>query len=134
MELRDYLRILRKRWAVIVAFMLIGVASAAGTTILTTPMYQASTLVYVQIQSSGSVGELVQGSAFVQSQVKSFAEAVNTPRVLDPAIKSLGLDATSSELARSVTAAAPLDTVISMFTVSRLLTQLLPVFVRWSVR
>jgi succinoglycan biosynthesis transport protein ExoP len=110
-ELGDYLRILRKRWIVILAITLVGLASAAGATILTTPMYQSSTLVYVQVQSSGSVGELVQGSTFVQSQVKSFAEVVNTPRVLDPAIKSLGLDESAAVLAESITASAPLDSV-----------------------
>jgi succinoglycan biosynthesis transport protein ExoP len=110
-ELRDYLRILRKRWVVIVSATLLGVAVAAGSTILTTPVYQASTLVYVQVQSSGTVGELAQGSTFVQSQVKSFAEVVSTPRVLDTAIKSLNLDESADQLATSVSATAPIDTV-----------------------
>jgi succinoglycan biosynthesis transport protein ExoP len=118
-ELGDYLRILRKRWIAILALTLVGIASAAGVTILTTPMYQASTLVYVQAQSSGSVGELVQGSTFVQSQVKSFAEVVTTPRVLDPAIKSLGLDESAAALAETITASAPLDSVNIEIVVSR---------------
>lgn len=119
MELRDYLRILRKRWIIIVALTLVGIAGAAGTTILTTPMYRSSTLVYVQVQSSGSIGELAQGSNFVQSQVKSFAEVVSTPRVLSSAVKSLGLDQTAEELSTSVTANAPLDTVNIEITVTR---------------
>jgi succinoglycan biosynthesis transport protein ExoP len=110
-ELRDYLRILRKRWVVIVALALSGVAVAAGYTIVVTPIYQASSLVYVQVQSSGTVGELAQGSTFIQNQVKSFAEVVNTPRVLDSAITSLGLEQSSAQLAGSVSASAPLDTV-----------------------
>jgi succinoglycan biosynthesis transport protein ExoP len=118
-DLRDYLRILRKRWIAIVALMLVGVAVAAGATILTTPTYQASSLVYVQVQSSGTVGDLVQGSTFIQSQVKSFAEAVATPRVLDSAIKSLNLDETADELAGSVAASSPLDTVNIQITVTR---------------
>ena len=69
MELSDYLRILRKRWIVIVALTLVGLAAAAGTTILTAPKYEASTLVFVQVQSSGTVGELAQGGSFAQSQV-----------------------------------------------------------------
>jgi succinoglycan biosynthesis transport protein ExoP len=118
-ELRDYLRILRKRWIAIVALSLMGLAAAAGVTILTTPQYEASTLVYVQVQSSGTVGELAQGSTFIQNQVKSFAEVVNTPRVLDPAIKSLKLDETAGQLATSVSASSPLDTVNIEITVSR---------------
>jgi succinoglycan biosynthesis transport protein ExoP len=118
-DLRDYLRILRKRWIVIVCVTLFGVASSAGITILTTPTYQASTLVYVQVQSSGTVGDLAQGSSFIQSQVKSFAEVVSTPRVLDSAIKSLRLDESADELSRSVTASAPLDSVNIEITVTR---------------
>ena len=111
MELSDYFRILRKSWIVIVAFTLIGTAGAAAITLLTTPKYAASTLVFVYVQSSGTVNELAQGSNFAQSQVKSYAEAVSTPRVLDNAIKSLRLDISAGELASSVSASAPLDTV-----------------------
>jgi succinoglycan biosynthesis transport protein ExoP len=119
MDIRDYLRILRKRWIIIVAMTLLGVAAAAAVTIITTPKYEASTLVYIQVQSSGSVGELAQGSSFIQSQVKSFAEVARTPSVLDPVIKSLDLTETSGELAESVAASAPLDTVNIEITVMR---------------
>jgi succinoglycan biosynthesis transport protein ExoP len=118
-DLRDYLRILRKRWLVILALALLGVASGAGASILSTPMYQASTLVYVQVQSAGSVGELAQGSTFLQNQVTSFAEVVNTPRVLDSAIKSLDLNETAAELANSVAASAQPNTVNIQITVTR---------------
>jgi len=119
MEFGDYLRILRKRWIVILALTLFGIATAAGATILTTPKYQASTLVYVQVASSGSVGELVQGSSFVQGQVKSFAEVVNTPRVLDSVIRSLGLTESAARLAESVSASVPTDSVNITITVTR---------------
>jgi succinoglycan biosynthesis transport protein ExoP len=119
MEFGDYLRILRKRWIVIVAATLAGLAVAAAASILTTPIYRASTLVYVQVQSSGSLGDLVQGSNFVQSQVASFAEVVSTPRVLTPAIKALALDETASELAESVSADAPAGLVNIEVTVTR---------------
>jgi succinoglycan biosynthesis transport protein ExoP len=118
-ELRDYLRILGKRWILIATSALLGLAVGAGATLLSTPLYQSSTLVYVQVQSAGSVGELAQGSTFLQNQVKSFAEAVRTPRVLDSAITSLGLDETARELAGSITASAPIDTVNIQITVTR---------------
>jgi succinoglycan biosynthesis transport protein ExoP len=117
-DLSDYLRVLRKRWIVIATATLLGLAGAAAVTILSTPIYQASTLVYVQVQSSGSVGELVQGSSFVQSQVKSFSEVVRTPRVLDTAIKNLRLDESANDLAESISASTPVDTVNIAITVS----------------
>lgn len=118
-DLKDYLRILRKRWITILALMLLGTAGAAAGTILTTPTYQASTVVFVYVQSAGSVVELAQGSSFAQSQVKSYAEAVSTPRVLEPAIQSLGLDETPSSLASSIVASAPLSTVNIEISVTR---------------
>jgi succinoglycan biosynthesis transport protein ExoP len=111
MELADYLRVLRKRWIALVAFVLLGTAAAALVTIVTTPKYEASTLVFVYVQSTGTVNELAQGGSFAQSQVKSYAELVDTPRVLDGVIRTLDLDTTAEDLANSVSASAPLDTV-----------------------
>jgi succinoglycan biosynthesis transport protein ExoP len=110
-EISDYFRIVRKRWMAIVAFSLIGLAAAAGATILTQPRYEASTLVFVYVQSAGNVGELAQGSSFAQGQVKSYAEVVSQPRVLDSVISSLDLPISASDLAGSVSATAPQDTV-----------------------
>ncbi len=118
MELRDYLRILRKRWVAILVLAALGVGGAATVSILSTPRYEASTLVFVYVQSAGTVGELAQGSSFAQSQVKSYAEAVSTPRVLDSVIKRLELNVTSDELAEYVKATAPLDTVNIEITVT----------------
>jgi succinoglycan biosynthesis transport protein ExoP len=116
-ELSDYLRILRKRWIVIVALTLLGLASAAAATILSTPKYEASSLVFVNV-SSGSIDDLATGGAFIQNQVKSYADLVSTPRVLDPVISTLGLEESAEELEDSVVATAPLDTVNIEITVT----------------
>nr|WP_211161201.1 polysaccharide biosynthesis tyrosine autokinase [Microcella alkalica] len=110
-ELADYLRILRKRWLVILVLTLVGIAASATATLLMTPQYRATTQVFVYVPSSGTVGELAQGGSFAQNQVRSYAEAVSTPRVLDDVVASLGLDETADELGESVTAEAPLNTV-----------------------
>ena len=118
MELSDYLRILRKRWIVIVALTLLGVATAATMTILATPKYQASTLSFVSV-SAASVGDLAQGGTFAQNQAKSYAEVVSTPRVLDAVVKELGLKTTAGVLAGSVSADAPTQSVNIRITVTR---------------
>jgi len=110
-ELADYLRILRKRWLVILVLTLVGIAAAATATLLTTPQYRATTQVFVYVPNSGTVGELAQGGSFAQNQVRSYAEAVSTPRVLEDVVASLGIDETAEELGESVTAEAPLNTV-----------------------
>ncbi len=118
-DLRDYVRVVRKRWLLIVLLTLAGVAGAATASILSTPRYQASTLVFVAVQSSGQVSELAQANSFTQGQVKSYAEAANQPRVLQPVIDRLRLRESAAALSKDVTADAPLDTVNIEITVTR---------------
>ncbi|MCU1513642.1 MAG: polysaccharide biosynthesis tyrosine autokinase [Microbacteriaceae bacterium] len=119
MELRDYLRVLRKRWMLIAILTLACVTGAAVVSILTTPTYEATTKVYVSVQNSGAAGELAQGSSFVQQQVKSYSEVITSERVLKPVISQIGLHETVEELALDVTASAPLDTVNIEISVTR---------------
>lgn len=111
MELSDYIRVLRKRWMLVVILLLAGIAGSAAVSLLVTPLYKASTLVFVSVQSTGAVNDLAQGNSFVQQQVKSYAEAVSTPAVLNSVIDQLDLKVTPAKLAESVVATAPLDTV-----------------------
>jgi succinoglycan biosynthesis transport protein ExoP len=119
MELRDYMRILRKRWLIIVLFTLVGVGAAAAVSLLAQPTYRASSLVYVAVQSSGEVTELAQGGNFAQTQVKTFAEVVAQPIVLEPVVEDYGLSESAMDLGESVSASAPLDTSNIEITVER---------------
>ena len=114
MELRDYVRILRKNWLLIVLVTLFGLGGGAASSLLTTPQYEASTRLYVAIQTSESAtaGDLAQGSSFAQQKVRSYVEIVSSPRVLDPVIQELRLDIAAAELAGRITATSPLNTVI----------------------
>ena len=112
LELRDYMRILRRNWILIVSSALLGVLTASLFTLMIAPKYTATTRLFVATQSSGSVQELQQGNTFTQARVKSYVETVSTPAVLQPAIDSLGLDVSPLELSQSVDASADLNTVI----------------------
>jgi capsular exopolysaccharide synthesis family protein len=119
-DLRDYVRILRKHWLLIVLSTLIGVGGGAAASILTTPEYEATTRLYVAIQTSESAtaGDLAQGSSFAQQKVRSYVEIVSSPRVLSPVIEELGLETTPAQLSQRVTATSPLNTVIIEITTS----------------
>ncbi len=112
MELRDYLRVLRHSWVLIVALTLVGIAAAAGYSLLQTPMFSSSAKVFVSTSGGDSVTDLQQGNSFTQQRVKTYADLATTPIVLLPVIADLELDLSSSELASAVTAAAPLDTTL----------------------
>ncbi|BCT77042.1 chromosome partitioning protein [Sinomonas cyclohexanicum] len=112
MELRDYARILRTRWILILVMTLVGAGAGLGTSLLAQPQYRSSAQVFVSTQSSGSVSELVQGNTFTQQRVKTYAGLVKTPIVLLPVISSLHLQTTPDRLAAAVTANAPLNTTL----------------------
>ncbi|HEY5032347.1 MAG TPA: Wzz/FepE/Etk N-terminal domain-containing protein, partial [Actinomycetes bacterium] len=113
MDLRDYGRLLRKRWLLIVACLLLGGAAGYGASALATPIYEARSQLFVSAQSSGvSLSDANQGSLFTQQRVISYAQIVNTPAVLAPVIAQLHLNMTTDELATRVSASAPLDTVL----------------------
>lgn len=112
MDLKDYLRILRENWLPIVLITLLGLGLAAGATALTQPKYTASTQVFVAVGGGDSATEILQGSSFSEKRVTSYVSLAKSPRVLQPVIDELGLDTTAEELAETVTANAPLQTVL----------------------
>ncbi|PXA69987.1 polysaccharide biosynthesis tyrosine autokinase [Cryobacterium arcticum] len=118
MELRDYIRILRKSWVLIVLFTLVGVGAAAAYSLTLTPKYSATAKVFVSTQGAGTTSELQQGSSFTIQRVKTYSSLVSTPIVLLPVIGTLELGITSDQLARRVTASAPADTSIIDITVT----------------
>ncbi|MBF4589293.1 polysaccharide biosynthesis tyrosine autokinase [Curtobacterium sp. VKM Ac-1395] len=118
MELRDYITVLRKGWALILVLALIGVAAAAGYSLLKKPVYSTSAQVFVSTQTSGSASDLAQGNTFTQQRVLTYSNLVTTPIVLLPVISSLKLDMTTDQLASRVTADAPLNTTLIAITVN----------------
>jgi capsular exopolysaccharide synthesis family protein len=111
-ELKDYIRIIRKRWRVIIAAMLVVLAGAALATALSPKVYEAQTQLFVSTSGGNDTSALLQGSSFTQQRVKSYADIITTPKVLDPVITELRLNTTADKLATHITATVPLDTVL----------------------
>lgn len=112
LELKDYLRVLRRNWIVVVACTLIGILLAGLTSLLVKPTYRSDTKLFVALQNSGSVAELTQGNTFSQARVQSYVKTVATPTVLQPVIDSLGLETSPKSLAQSITATSDVNTVL----------------------
>lgn len=118
LDLRDYLRILRRNWILIVSATLAGVLIGGTASVLARPSYTAETQLFVAIQGSGSIQELQQGNTFGQARVQSYVKTVGSPIVLQPAIDALGLATTAEELSDRVTATTDLNTVLINISVS----------------
>jgi len=110
-EPREYLDILRRRWLSIVMITLLTLASVSAATLMTPKAYTATTRLLFAV-AGDSLSSLAQGSSFVEKQMASYAEVATSPRVLDQVVDQLGLDTTAAELADSIEATVPVDTVI----------------------
>jgi polysaccharide biosynthesis transport protein len=111
-ELKDYIRVIRKRWQIIVAVMLVTVAGAALATVLSPNVYEAQTLLFVSTSGGNDSSALLSGSSFTQQRVLSYADVITTPTVLDPVIETLQLNTTAADLGAQITATVPLNTVM----------------------
>jgi succinoglycan biosynthesis transport protein ExoP len=111
-ELRDYLQILRRRW---LSALIVGLVVLLAVTVVTLSMtnkYTATTRLFFAVQGTESVSDLAQGSTFAEKQMTSYAQVATSPLVLDSVIHKLSLETNSTELARTVSATVPTDTVI----------------------
>ena len=112
-ELKDYIRVIRKRWQIIVAVTLVVLAGAALATELSPKVYEAMTRLFVSTSGSSDSSALLSGSNFTQQRVLSYADVITTPNVLDPVIKTLQLNTTAAKLGAQITATVPLNTVLT---------------------
>ena len=117
MDLVDYLRVLGRRWKLVVLATLLGLGAAAGFCATATPQYRADASLFVSMSDGANAAALMQGSVFTQQRVQSYTDVITSPTVLQPVIDELGLRTTPRELARRVQAQAPLGTVLLDVTV-----------------
>ena len=92
MELTDYLRIARAYWRGIVAFVLLGVAVAAGVSLAQPKVYQANASGFVSAGSSSNPGEASVGDSLAKSRATSYVDlAKSRATAQDVIISALGL-------------------------------------------
>lgn len=113
MTLHRYVQIVRRRWGLVVAGILLGLLVAVAVTARATPLYEASTKLFVATSTKDRTGsELANSSTFAQERVKSYAQLVTTAAVLSGVIETLELDVDLEHFAESVSAEVPLNTVV----------------------
>ena len=117
MELRDYLRIARRRWKLILGCMLAAIAVAGLVTVQTTPQFSSSARLFVSTAPSDS-GDAYQGSLFSAQRVTSYADLVSGRELSSRVIERLGLELEPQELANKITATVVPETVILELTVT----------------
>ncbi len=111
-QIQDYLRALRRGWRIIVVSVIACLLVGGLIIARSERVYAANAELFVAPGSGSSTAELVQGSAFFEDRVKTYALIVDSAVVLEPVIEELGLDESARSLAASVSATAPIETVL----------------------
>lgn len=120
LDLRDYLRILRKNWLLVMVSTALGAISAVTISLAATPEYEASTSMYVSVRSAqATTGDLNQGSTYARQAVLSYVDVTRSAVVLSRVIDDMDLDETPKELAESISANSPTNSVLVNVTVTR---------------
>jgi capsular exopolysaccharide synthesis family protein len=112
LSLQDFIKLVRSRWLTVCVTTVVMVLGAVAATLLTTPLYQASTRLFVSTSAGASVTEIYQGNLFSQERVKSYAELLMGETLAQRTIDKLGLDMSAEELRENVKADTKLDTVL----------------------
>ncbi|AQA06134.1 protein tyrosine kinase [Mycobacterium sp. MS1601] len=112
MTLQDFVKMLRARWLTVCATTVLAVFGAVVISLLTTPMYQASTRLFVSTAAGASVSEMYQGNRLSQERVVSYTELVKGTTLAQRTIDKLGLDMSPGQLVANITTSARPDTVL----------------------
>lgn len=112
MDLQHFIKLVRNRWVIIVATALIVSLAAIVYTLATTPLYRASTRLFVSTTAGASASDLYQGSRYSQERVLSYSELVMGTTLAQRTIERLKLDLDPDTLKSMVTAKSKPDSVL----------------------
>lgn len=111
-NLQEFVKLLRSRWITVCVTIVVAILGAVAITLLTTPLYQASTRLFVSTSAGSSVSDIYQGNRFSQERVISYSELLMGETLAQRTIDKLGLDMSAGDLQENVKASAKLDTVL----------------------
>lgn len=112
MTLEYFLKVVRMRWITVCSVALIGVLTAVIIILTTTPIYQATTRLFVSTSTGLSNSDLYQGNRLSQDRVMSYTELIMGQTLAQRTIDKLGLDMDAAALRENVKAKAKSGTVL----------------------
>ncbi|MHA0286114.1 polysaccharide biosynthesis tyrosine autokinase [Mycobacterium sp. C3-094] len=112
MDLQSFLKLLRSRWATIAILTVVGILGGVALSALTTPLYQASTRLFVSTSSGSSLSDIYNGNRLSQERVVSYAQLLTGETLAQRTIDKLGLAMTAGELQTNIKANVKPQTVL----------------------
>jgi capsular exopolysaccharide synthesis family protein len=117
MDFRQYARIVRAHWQLIVFSVLVCTTFAVALALSATPIYAASSQLFVSNGNPSDLSERYAGSLFTQQRVVSYARIIDNPIVAGRLIRRLKLPYSIGQLQSEVEASVPPGTVLIDVTV-----------------
>lgn len=112
MSVARAIRVLRKRWYIVLIATILGGVGAFAASSTVTPVYHSTASLYFSLRTATSGSDINQGSAYTQAQMLSFARLATSSVVLDPVADELDGDLSSNQLRRLMSVTIPQNTVI----------------------
>lgn len=96
MSLLQLWGLVRKSWMLMVASVLVGVAVAAGVSLMQPTIYSATSTGYVVAGNSSTVGDAVAGKSLAAQKAGTYLPLVQSRSVAERVAEDLGLDSTGT--------------------------------------
>ena len=123
MELRDYMRGLRRHWLAVFLMVIVGLGAAFGWYLIQTPVYEATAVGLVQSRTVAIEDEenenLVTNPAFdgfAAAKVPTYVEMATWKKVADGAVAAVGIDEPVAQVVSRITIENPANTNIIRIT------------------
>jgi capsular exopolysaccharide synthesis family protein len=117
MDLRGYLRAVRKYWWIVLFVTLLGVGGAVIRNERATAMYSSSVTFFVSTPS-GSTSSAFNADQFAQRRANSYAGVLTSERLAKLVIRDTGLRLSPTEVSSKIKASVQLNTVLLTATVT----------------
>lgn len=123
MEIRDYIRGLRRHWLAVILMTIVGIATAFGWYLIQTPVYEATSVGLVQTRTIAVQGEenqnLVNNPAldsYAGAKVPTYIDMATWKSVADSAVAAVGIDEPVAQVVSRITIENPTSTNIIRIT------------------
>ena len=115
MNIRDYIRMLRRGWPVVLLGAMVFVGLSIIYLVITPKQYESSTVLLVSARNPASVTELQNGAQFSANAASTYARMIDSSAVLGPVANAIRPQLSTDQLAGMVsTATAPGSPLITI--------------------
>ncbi|MEU7811062.1 polysaccharide biosynthesis tyrosine autokinase [Pseudonocardia sp. NPDC049154] len=120
MTIKDYLRILRARWAIVAFAVAVCLVAALATYAVRPTEYTARMSMYVSATGAEDAASAAYGAQLSLQRVKSYVILLGSRRIAEQVVARLDLPDSPDDLSKRITASTPVDSqVIDLEVVDR---------------